>query len=58
MTHHDPAVERAAKRLGALAAMQGKPYEANPYSGRPELHLAWSEGHNGQRAATLHKQST
>lgn len=57
MADHDPAVERAAERLGALAAMQGKPYEANPYSMRPELHLAWSQGHNSQRASMLLDQS-
>lgn len=48
---HEYVRERADMK-GRAAAANGKPYSANPYSriSQKELHLAWSEGHNAQRA--------
>ena len=54
----EEAAERIARRAGEQAALDGKPYEDNPYRNKPALKLAWSEGHNAQRAAILHDKST
>lgn len=54
---HDWVRERADMR-GRTAAANGKPYSANPYNriSEKDLHLAWSEGHNAQRAmASAHR---
>lgn len=52
MSNHDPAVERAAERRGALAASQGRPSSDNPYGmGRDALRLAWSQGYENRKAS-------
>ena len=53
----DVVVERAAERLGALAAMQGKPYSANPYDPyRQDLAEAWWTGHHVARTTDREKE--
>lgn len=49
----DEAAKNIVRRAGAAAAYQGRPYDSNPYDRQTQamLHLAWSEGHNGARAA-------
>lgn len=44
-----------AANRGANAAIRGLPYSGNPYSktSQPELHLVWSESHNGMRARMI-----
>ena len=54
----EEAAERIARRYGEQAAREGRPYEDSPYKEKPALHLAWCEGHNAQRAAILHEQSS
>jgi len=48
----DSAAECIARRAGSNAALKGKPYNFCPYRS-DRLALAWSEGHNAQRAAML-----
>jgi len=44
--------ERIARRAGSNAAEKGRSYNCCPYRS-DRLALAWSEGHNAQRAAML-----
>lgn len=43
---------RAVQESGAWAFSRGRSYESNPYAAeQKDLHLWWSEGYNGARAA-------
>lgn len=55
----DEAARNIVRRTGARHFHEGRAYDENPYSKdhQPEYHLAWSEGHNGARAASLNGES-
>lgn len=50
---HEEAI-RSAAQAGRRSALKGEVYQTNPYTAaEPELRLAWSEAHNGTRAALI-----
>lgn len=51
----DAEAERIARRCGARHFHKGLAYKDNPYGAYLEtrLHLWWSEGFNGARAASM-----
>ncbi|MBS7671624.1 hypothetical protein [Croceicoccus gelatinilyticus] len=50
----NPDLLMKADGQGRAAACRGEAYSENPYGQhQPDLRLAWSQGHNGQRAGLL-----
>lgn len=48
----DKEIIASCRRAGMIAAGNGLRYSANPFpESKPEMRLAWSEGHNRARAA-------